>query len=150
MSLENVINTKIKEAMLAKKEADLRTYRAIKSAILLEKTSGNHADGLTEEAEMKMLRKMAKQRKDSIMIFEEQGRDDLAVREKEELGIIESFLPKPLDDSELETALRQIMEKVGAASLQDMGKMMGAATKELAGKADGKRISEMVKSLLSP
>lgn len=148
MSLEQKIMEDIKTAMKAKNEAELRTLRAIKSAILLEKTSGSGVE-LTEADEMKMLQKLAKQRRDSLDIFTQQNREDLAAKEQEELLIIERFLPKPLTQEELEAALKDIIAQVGASSPADMGKVMGAASKQLAGKADGKMISETVKKLLA-
>lgn len=148
MSLEQKIMEDIKKAMKAKNEAELRTLRAIKSAILLEKTSGSGVE-LTEADEMKMLQKLAKQRRDSLDIFTQQNREDLAAKEQEELLIIERFLPKPLTQEELDAALKDIIAQVGASSPADMGKVMGAASKQLAGKADGKMISETVKKLLA-
>ena len=148
MSLEQKIMEDIKTAMKAKNEAELRTLRAIKSAILLEKTSGSGVE-LTEADEMKMLQKLAKQRRDSLDIFTQQNREDLAAKEQEELLIIERFLPKPLTQEELDSALKDIIAQVGASSPADMGKVMGAASKQLAGKADGKMISETVKKLLA-
>lgn len=135
--------------MRAKDEAALRTLRAIKAAILLEKTSANAADTITEADEIKMLQKMAKQRRDSLEIFTQQNREDLAQKEREELEIIERFLPKQMSQEELLAELKAIIAEVGASSPADMGKVMGAATKKLAGRADGKAISENVKQLLS-
>ncbi len=148
MTLETRIMEEIKTAMKAKNEAELRTLRAIKSAILLEKTSGSGTE-ITEADEMKMLQKMAKQRRDSLDIFQQQNREDLAAKEREELAIIERFLPKPLTQEELEAALKDIITQVGASSPAEMGKVMGVASKQLAGKADGKAISETVKRLLA-
>lgn len=148
MTLEARIMEEIKTAMKAKNEAELRTLRAIKSAILLEKTSGSGAE-ITEADELKMLQKLAKQRRDSLDIFKQQNREDLAAKEQEELTIIERFLPKPFTQEELEAALKDIIAQVGAASAADMGKVMGVASKQLAGKADGKSISETVKRLLA-
>lgn len=148
MSLETKVMEQMKDAMRAKDEAALRTLRAIKAAILLEKTSGSGAE-ITEADELKMLQKMAKQRKDSLDIFTQQNREDLAAKEKEELAIIEKFLPQQMSAEELKTTLQNIIAEVGASSPADMGKVMGAATKQLAGKADGKAISETVKQLLS-
>ena len=138
----------IKTAMKAKNEAELRTLRAIKSAILLEKTSGSGTE-MTEADELKMLQKLAKQRRDSLDIFKQQNREDLAAKEQEELAIIERFLPKPLTQEELEAALKDIIAQTGASSPAEMGKVMGIASKQLAGKADGKTISETVKRLLA-
>jgi uncharacterized protein YqeY len=148
MTLETRIMEEIKTAMKAKNEAELRTLRAIKSAILLEKTSGSGTE-ITEADELKMLQKMAKQRRDSLDIFQQQNREDLAAKEREELAIIERFLPKPFTQEELEAALKEIIAQVGATSPADMGKVMGVASKQLAGKADGKAISETVKRLLA-
>lgn len=149
MSLELDINAQIKAAMLGKKEADLRALRAIKAAILLVKTSEGGTGELTEADETKLLQKLVKQRKDSLEIFRQQNREDLAIKEEEELNVIEKFLPKQMDEAELRTALTAIITSVGATSAADMGKVMGAATKQLAGKADGKAISAMVKEILS-
>jgi uncharacterized protein YqeY len=149
MSLEIKVNDQIKEAMKAKDEAGLRTLRAIKAAILIEKTAEGAKDQLSEADEVKMLQKMAKQRRDSLDIFTAQNREDLAAKEREELAILERFLPKQMSGEELEAELKQIIEQVGAKSPTDMGKVMGAATKALAGKADGKAISETVKKLLA-
>ncbi|MGN7821918.1 GatB/YqeY domain-containing protein [Chitinophaga varians] len=148
MSLETNINAEIKTAMLGKKEADLRALRAIKAAILLAKTAEGSTGELTEADESKLLQKLAKQRKDSLEIFRQQNREDLAKKEEEELEVIERFLPKQMTEDELRVALADIIASVGASSPADMGKVMGAATKQLAGKADGKAISAMVKELL--
>ncbi|MGO4294214.1 GatB/YqeY domain-containing protein [Chitinophaga sp. RAB17] len=149
MSLELNINAEIKTAMLGKKEADLRALRAIKAAILVAKTAEGASGDLTEADESKILQKLAKQRKDSLEIFRAQNREDLAVKEEEELVIIERFLPKQMSEAELRTAITDIIASTGASSPADMGKVMGAATKQLAGKADGKAISALVKELLS-
>ncbi|MCC7029699.1 MAG: GatB/YqeY domain-containing protein [Chitinophagaceae bacterium] len=148
MSLEITINGEIKTAMLAKNEAALRGLRAIKSAILLAKTADGKQGELTEDDEIKILQKLAKQRRDSLDVFVTQNREDLAQKEREELSLIEAYLPKQMDESELKEALMAIIAQVGAASPADMGKVMGVASKQLAGKADGKAISAMVKSLL--
>lgn len=149
MSLEQKVMDELKNAMRAKDEAALRTLRAIKAAILIEKTSEGASDTISEATETKMLQKMAKQRRDSLEIFEKQNRADLAEKEKEELAIIERFLPKQMSAEELETELKAIIAQVGASSPADMGKVMGVASKQLAGKADGKAISETVKKLLA-
>lgn len=138
----------MKGAMRAKDEAALRTLRAIKAAILIEKTSGSGTE-MTEADETKMLQKMAKQRRDSLDIFVQQNREDLAAKEREELAIIERFLPEQMGAEELQKIIKEIMTQVGASSLADMGKVMGVASKQLAGKADGKLISETVKQLLA-
>jgi uncharacterized protein len=149
MSLELNINAEIKAAMLGRKEADLRALRAIKAAILVAKTAEGASGELTEADESKLLQKLAKQRKDSLEIFRAQNREDLAVKEEEELLVIERFLPKQMSEAELRTAITDIIASTGASSPADMGKVMGAATKQLAGKADGKAISSLVKELLS-
>jgi uncharacterized protein YqeY len=148
MSLELDINGAIKTAMLAKAEAELRALRAIKAAILTAKTAEG-AGELTEADEQKILQKLSKQRKDSLEIFRAQNREDLAVKEEEELVVIARYLPQQLDEAALRAAVAEIITSVGAASAADMGKVMGAATKQLAGKADGKMISALVKELLT-
>lgn len=145
MSLETNIMAEMKEAMKAKDEAALRGLRAIKAALLLLKTSGEE---VTEDAELKALQKMVKQRKDSLEIFKQQNRTDLAQKEEEEIKIIEKFLPQPLSPEDLQLAIQKIIIDTGASSPANMGKVMGAATKQLAGKADGKAISAVVKELL--
>ncbi len=149
MSLKAQIESGIKDAMRAKDQDRLRALRAIKSLILLEETSGNNTGEITPDAEMKLLMKAAKQRKDSLDVFLAQGRQDLADKEQAELTVIEEFLPKQLSADELQEKLKEIIAKVGASSPADMGKVMGVATKELAGLADGKAISAAVKALLS-
>jgi len=149
MSLEQKIMTELKTAMLAKNEAALRSLRAVKAAILLAKTSEGFAGDLKEEDEIKLLQKLVKQRKDSLEIYQQQNRTDLAQKEKEEIEIIEKFLPQQLSAEELKTILKQIISEVGATAPSDMGKVMGVATKQLAGKTDGKTISTLVKELLS-
>lgn len=148
MSLEQKVMEELKVAMKAKDEVALRSLRAIKAAIILEKTAEGASDVLSEATETKMLQKMAKQRRDSLDIFLKQGREDLAAKEREELTIIERFLPAQMSAEELTTVLKAIIAEIGATSPADMGKVMGAATKQLAGKADGKAISETVKQLL--
>ena len=150
MSLKTNIDNGIKDAMRAKDQDRLRTLRAIKAMILIEETSGTNTGGdLSADVEMKLLTKAAKQRRDSLEIFISQGREDLARVEQSELTIIEEFLPKQLSEDELRTKLEEIKIRVGASAPSDMGKMMGVATKELAGLADGKVVSAMVKALLS-
>lgn len=149
MSLELTINDAIKKAMLAKSEAELRTLRAIKAAILLAKTAEGATGDLSEAEETKLLQKLAKQRKDSLDIFRQQNREDLASKEEEELVVIEQYLPKQMDEQELRAAVGQIIADTGASSPADMGKVMGVASKQLAGKADGKAISALVKELLA-
>lgn len=149
MSLEVTINNEIKTAMLAKDEAGLRGLRAIKSAILLAKTADGKNGELTQDDEIKLLQKLAKQRKDSLEVFKTQNREDLAKKEEEELAIIEKYLPAQMGEAELREALRDVISAVGATGPGDMGKVMGTATKQFAGKADGKMISAIVKELLS-
>ena len=149
MSLKLTIENGIKDAMRAKDADRLRALRAIKSLILLEETSGSSADGLSADAEMKILMKAAKQRRDSLEVYVSQNRPDLAEKEQAELAIIEEFLPKQLSDAELTAKITEIIAAVGATSPADMGKVMGVASKSLAGKADGKAISEVVKKLLT-
>lgn len=149
MSLELNVNAAIKAAMLAKKEAELRALRAIKAAVLLAKTAEGGGAELTEDDEIKLLQKLAKQRKDSLEIFRKQNREDLAVKEEEELAVIEKYLPKQMDEAELRAAITEIIATTGASSPADMGKVMGVASKQLAGKADGKAISTLVKELLA-
>ncbi|MFZ4754070.1 MAG: GatB/YqeY domain-containing protein [Chitinophagaceae bacterium] len=149
MALEQQIMSELKAAMLAKDEAALRGLRAIKAAILLAKTADGKQGEISEEDEVKLLQKMAKQRKDSLEMFVTQGREDLAVKEREELQLIEKFLPAQMDEASLKAALQAIIAESGASSAADMGKVMGLATKQLAGMADGKAISAMVKSLLA-
>jgi uncharacterized protein YqeY len=148
MSLENTVNEEIKTAMKARDEVGLRTLRAIKAAIIVEKTAEG-AKEMDDASEQKLLIKMAKQRRDSLDIFTKQNRADLAIKEEEELAVIERFLPKQLSVEELESEIKAIIESTGASSPADMGKVMGAASKQLAGRADGKAISEMVKNLLN-
>jgi uncharacterized protein len=149
MSLKSTIEQEIKQAMLARNQDRLRALRSIKSLILLAETEKGAATELTEDIENKLLMKAAKQRKDSLEIYVQQGREDLAAVERGELAVIEEFLPKQLSTEDLEQELRAIIAQVGASGPQDMGKVMGVATKQLAGKADGKMISETVKRLLA-
>ena len=149
MSLEQQIMTEMKEAMKAKNEGVLRALRAIKAEIIKAKTEPGAAGEINEATEQKFLQKMMKQRRDSLDIFEKQGREDLASKEKEEMAVIEKFLPKQLDEAELKEIVKKIIADTGASTPADMGKVMGVASKQLAGKADGKTISNMVKELLS-
>jgi uncharacterized protein YqeY len=149
MPLEEKVMDELKNAMRAKDEAALRSLRAIKAAIIIEKTSEGAGGVISEATETKMLQKLAKQRRDSLEIFEKQNREDLASKEREELAIIEKFLPKQMSAEEVRAEVRAIIEQVGAKSPADMGKVMGVASKQLAGKTDGKAISEAVKQLLS-
>jgi uncharacterized protein YqeY len=148
MSLEAKIMESLKTAMKAKDEVALRTLRAIKAAIIIEKTAEGATGEIDEATEIKMLQKMAKQRKDSLQIFEQQQREDLASKEREELAIIEQFLPAQMSEAEIKQALELIIAEVGASSMADLGKVMGIASKALAGKADGKIIASLVKELL--
>lgn len=147
MSLEQKIMQDLKAAMKAKDQASLRGIRAIKSAIQLAKTDGSGRE-LDDAAEIKMLQKLVKQRQDSLVIYEQQGREDLATVEREEIEVIQRYLPAQMSDEVLEQKLREIIERVGAESMRDMGKVMGIASKEFAGQADGKTISAKVKTLL--
>lgn len=148
MSLEQKIMGDLKTAMLAKDEKSLRGLRAIKAAILLAKTSEGAGGELKEDDEIKLLQKLVKQRKDSLEIYQQQKRSDLAQKEQEEIEVIEKFLPKQLSAEELQLEIKKIIAETGATSSADMGKVMGAATKKLSGKADGKTISATVKELL--
>ncbi len=149
MNLETQIMAEMKDAMKAKDEAALRTLRAIKAEIIKAKTEPGAGGEINEATEQKFLQKMVKQRKDSLDIFEQQGRADLAVKEKEELEIIQRFLPKQMTEDEITAEVKNIIASSGATSAADMGKVMGLATKQLAGKADGKVISSIVKTLLA-
>lgn len=149
MSLEDQIMTRLKDAMKAKDEDGLRGLRAIKAEIIKAKTEPGAGGQISEEGELKMLQKLVKQRKDSLEIYEQQHREDLAQKERSELAIIEQFLPKQMSEEELRTALQAIIAETGASSPADMGKVMGKATKQFAGKADGKMVANIVKELLS-
>lgn len=149
MSLKTSVDSEIKQAMLKKDQDRLRALRAIKSLILLAESEKGGKAELDEATEMALLTKAAKQRRDSISIFEEQKRDDLAKKEQMELDVINEFLPKQLSDQEVEAELNKIIQQTGASGPQDMGKVMGVATKSLAGKAEGKLIAAKVKELLS-
>ena len=148
MSLEQNVMAQLKDAMKAKDEAGLRGLRAIKAAILLAKTAEGRGE-ITADDEIKLLQKLVKQRKDSLDIFRQQNRADLAQKEEEEIAIIEKFLPKQMDAEELKTIIAGIITETGASSPADMGKVMGVASKQLAGQADGKTISAVVKELLT-
>ena len=149
MALEQQIMAEMKDAMKAKDEATLRSLRAIKAEIIKAKTEPGAGGEIDEATEQKFLQKMMKQRRDSLEIFEKQGRADLAVKEKEEMAVIERFLPKQLGEAEIKKVVEKIIADTGAASPADMGKVMGVASKQLAGKADGKTISNIVKELLN-
>jgi uncharacterized protein YqeY len=149
MNLETQVMAEMKEAMKAKDEATLRGLRAIKAEIIKAKTEPGANGQISEEGELKLLQRIVKQRKDSLEIYTKQGRADLAKVEAEEIAVIEKFLPKQMTEDEIKAALTTIIAEVGASSPADMGKVMGLATKQLAGKADGKVISGLVKELLS-
>lgn len=149
MNLEQKIMIDLKAAMLAKDEKSLRSLRAIKAAIIIAKTAEGAGGEISEEEESKLLQKLVKQRKDSLEIFTQQNRADLAQKEKEELDVIEKFLPKQMSVEEVRLVLTTIIAEVGASSSADMGKVMGVASKQLAGKADGKLIANTVKELLA-
>jgi uncharacterized protein YqeY len=149
MNLEQKIMADLKTAMLAKDEKTVRSLRAIKAAIILAKTSEGAGGEIKEEEEIKLLQKLVKQRKDSLEIYQQQNRPDLAQKEQEEIEVIEKFLPKQISGEELKAIIATIIAETGASSPADMGKVMGAATKQLAGKAEGKAISSLVKELLA-
>lgn len=147
--ISTTIDQEIKQAMLAKDQARLRGLRAIKAALLLAKTEKGSAEEMTEDGEMKILQKLVKQRKESATIYKEQGREDLYVVEQEEIDVIGGFLPQQLDEAAIEAVVVKIIAETGATSIKEMGKVMGIANKELAGKADGKLIGEIVKAKLA-
>lgn len=149
MSLKSRVESDIKDAMRAKDQDKLRALRAIKSLILLEETSGSSTGELSEDTELKLLTKAAKQRRESSEIYQSQGREDLWSKEEAELAVIEQFLPRQLSEDEIKFRLEDIIARLGASGPQDMGKVMGVATKELTGQADGKVVSGLVKSLLA-
>ena len=148
MSLESTLMTDLKTAMKAKDQAALRSIRAIKAALLLMKTDGSGKE-IDETMEIKLLQKLVKQRKDSLEIFEKQGREDLAVKERDEIAIIEKYLPAQMGEDEISAIISGIISETGASSMKDMGRVMGMANKKMAGQADGKTIASIVKSLLS-
>ncbi|HNR08577.1 MAG TPA: GatB/YqeY domain-containing protein [Saprospiraceae bacterium] len=148
MNLEEKINNDIRDAMKSKDQAWLRGARAIKAAILLAKTDGSGL-ALDQDREIKLLQKLVKQRQDSLAIYEAQNRADLAQVEREEIEIIQRYLPQPVTGEELESFIRGLIQAEGASGIKDMGRIMGLATKGLSGKADGKTISEIVKKLLT-
>lgn len=148
MALQQLIDQDIKAAMLAKDDARLRGLRAIKAALLLAKTEKGASDSLTDETETRVLQKLVKQRRESADIYKAQNREDLLTIEMEELAVIEAYLPKQLDREEIKTYVQKAIQQVGATGIKDMGKVMGVVNKELAGKADGKAISEVVKEAL--
>ena len=146
--ISTTIDQEIKQAMLAKDQAKLRGLRAIKAAILLARTEKGQAEELTEEGEMKILQRLVKQRKESATIYKEQGREDLFTVEQEEIDVINQFLPQQLSNEAIAIVVARIITETGATSIKEMGKVMGLANKELAGKADGKLIGELVKAQL--
>ncbi|NLF41470.1 MAG: GatB/YqeY domain-containing protein [Bacteroidales bacterium] len=148
MSLEIKINADIKAAMLAKEKEKLEALRAIKAAVLLLNTEKGNTEGVSETDELKMLQRLVKQRKESALVYGQQGRQDLADSELFQASVIETYLPKQMDEAEITQIIKGIIEKSGATSAKDMGKVMGLATKELAGKADNKIVSSIVKNLL--
>ncbi|MBS1757703.1 MAG: GatB/YqeY domain-containing protein [Bacteroidetes bacterium] len=148
MSLETQVMAEMKEAMKSKNESVLRSLRAIKAEIIKAKTEPGAGGEIDEATEQKFLQKMMKQRKDSFEIFEKQGRNDLAEKEREEMEVIQKFLPKQMTTDEIKEAVKGIIASTGATTAADMGKVMGVASKQLAGKADGKTISAIVKEML--
>lgn len=149
MSLQNEVMQKLKEAMKAKDTVALESLRAIKSAILMAQTASGAKEDLAEADELKLLQRLVKQRKDSATLYTEQGREDLAAPELAQVAIIEQFLPEQMSVDDLKKVIADIISQTGASSMGDMGKVMGMASKQLAGKADGKAISTVVKELLS-
>ena len=149
MSLQGELMMKIKEAMKAKDSVALESLRAIKSEILLAKTKSGATEDISEDDELKIIQKLVKQRKDSAALYSEQGREDLAEPELAQVKIIAQFLPAQMSEEDLKKFISEIITKTGAASMKDMGKVMGMASKQLAGKADGKTISNIVKNLLA-
>lgn len=147
MTLEQRINDDLKTAMKAKDDVTLRGIRAIKSAILLAKTDGSGND-VDEAKEVAILQKLVKSRQESLDIYEKNGREDLAVKEREEISVIRKYLPAMLEGAELEAVIREVVTEVGATSAKELGKVMGAANKRLAGKAEGRAISDAVKKVL--
>ena len=149
MSLQDKVMSQMKDAMRAKDSNKLEALRAVKSAILLAQTDASGKDGLNEEEELKLLQRLVKQRKESAAIYKEQGREDLAQPELDQAAVIEGFLPEQMSETEIEAEVDRIIAETGAGGMQDMGKVMGVASKELAGKADGKTISMVVKRKLA-
>ena len=148
MSLLDTLNQDLKAAMKSKDKAAMRTIRSVKSAFMILQTDGSGTE-ITDETEIKLLQKLIKQRKDSLEVYIQQERADLAETEKEEINIIEKYLPQQLSAEDLEKEITEIIAQTGAASMKDMGKVMGMASKKLGGSSDGKSISMMVKKLLS-
>lgn len=148
MALEDIINADLKTAMLAKQEATVRALRGIKSGIILAKTEKGGDGTISPEREVQMLQKMVKQRRDSVTEFEKANRQDLIAKEVEEIAVIEQYLPAMMSAEEVRTAVEKIIAETGATSAKEMGKVMGVASKQLAGKADNKLVADTVKSLL--
>jgi uncharacterized protein YqeY len=148
MNLEEKINNDIKEAMKSRDQSWLRGVRAIKAAILLAKTDGS-GQAMDEEREIKLMQKLVKQRQDSLAIYEAQNREDLAAVERDEIAIIQKYLPQPLTQEELEAYIKNLIQEHGASGIKDMGRIIGLASKGLSGKAEGKTIAEQVKKILS-
>lgn len=149
MELEKIINNDLKEAMMAKDRRKLEAIRAIKAALLLEKTGADTTSAeVPETVELKMLQKLVKQRRDAAKIYHEQGRADLADEEEYQASIIEQYLPKQLSEEEVKTIVSKVVADLGATTMKDMGRVMGEASKQLAGKADNKTVSQIVRSLL--
>ncbi len=149
MGLQDKVMEQMKAAMKSKDKVALESLRAIKSALLLAQTESGSGDGLSEEDEVKLVQKLVKQRKDSAAIFQQQGRDDLAAPELAQVAVIEQFLPEQLGEEEIEKVVANVIAKTGAEGMKDMGKVMGMVSKQLAGQADGKTISTIVKSKLT-
>ncbi len=149
MTLEDKVMAAIKDAMKSKNQARLRGLRAIKSAILLAKTDKNYSGEISDEQEVKILQKLVKQRKDSLEIYEKQGREDLAKTEREEIEVIEAYLPAMMGEDEIKAKVESLISESGASSMQDMGKVMGLASKAFAGKADMKLVSALVRQMLA-
>jgi hypothetical protein len=149
MSLQDKVMAEMKDAMRAKDSNKLEALRAVKSAILLARTDASGKDGLSEDEELKLLQRLVKQRKESAAIYKEQGREDLAQPELDQAAVIEGFLPEQMSEEEIEVEVDKIISESGANGMQDMGKVMGMASKKLAGRADGKTISAIVKKKLA-
>lgn len=148
MSLDQNMNQELKDAMLSKNEPKVRTLKAIKSAFIIAKTEKGANGEISTEQEIKILQKLFNQRKESLDIFTRENRPELAVKEKEEMDIIASYLPKQMNDDELKTIIQETITETGASSIKDMGKVIGSVSKKVAGQAEGARISAMVKELL--
>ncbi len=148
MSLEKKLMTDLKEAMKAKDQVALRSIRAAKAALMIMKTDGSGKE-IDEAAEIKLVQKLVKQRKDSLEIFEKQDREDLAVKEREEIAVLEKYLPAQMSEEEIRNHVKEVIAETGASGMKDMGRVMGAANKRMAGSADGKTIAAIVKEVLS-